>query len=33
MTALRGRTEPLACTILHASHAIHDHDLFHDSSP
>jgi hypothetical protein len=33
MTALRGRTEPLACTILQASHAIHDHDLVHDSSP
>ena len=33
MTALRGRTEPLACTILRASHAIHDDDLDYDSAP
>ena len=33
MTALRGRTEQLACTILQASHVVHDHDLDHDATP
>ena len=32
-TALRGRTEPLACTILQASHAINGHVLDHDTAP